>query len=171
MKHSNKILVMRITKSYDAHLQRHEPNNLTKKRTDLWWCRVSRDLNDMEKKNVLSDEIIKAWMDDVLQGLLFKTRINVEVQYWKIVQYKKIYIYTYCKNNQSKTIAALVLYVMDAKKTHTIFRDPTVFSHWEAARWIIFLNHIYVWLHCMVSLIYISIDKYHHDDGWNTAVH
>ena len=153
MKHSNKILVMRITKSYDAHLQRHEPNNLTKKRTDLWWCRVSRDLNDMEKKNVLSDEIIKAWMDDVLQGLLFKTRINVEVQYWKIVQYKNIYIY--CKNNQSKTIAALVLYVMDAKKTHTIFRDPTVFSHWEAARWIIFLNHIYVWLHCMVSLIYI----------------
>ena len=40
-----------------------------------------------------SNEIIKTWMDDVLQGLLFKTWINVEVQYWKIVQYKFKYIY------------------------------------------------------------------------------
>lgn len=151
MKHSNKILVMRITKSYDAHLQRHEPNNLTKKRTDLWWCRVSRDLNDMEKKNVLSNEIIKAWMDDVLQGLLFKTRINVEVQYWKIVQYKKKNIYVYTVKTISPKPLLHLYYMSWMRKKHTPSSGIPQFSHTERLRgesssWIIYMYGYIAWL-------------------------
>ena len=149
---------MRIRQNHDAHLQWHEPNNLSKKRTDLWWCRVSRDLND-EEKHVHSNEILKACMDDALL-CLFDTWIKVEVQIWIILQWHKW--------NKSKTIGTFVLYVMEAW---------IPFLHWEASRWIISWITLEsgkpkIWLHCMVSLMTMH-DKYHHDDGetQRTAVH